>query len=198
MAKRSLLSFLTTAYDKKKASSLVCEQDGCSQEALYKAPRVDKKEGDGGSTGGHAYYHFCLEHVQQYNEAWDYYRGMSDGDIERSRKEDLTWNRPTWSFRKGAVRPRFFLTHPLKEGPPFSHPPSEKKETLLSQEIQEALKLLRLRLPLTEEGLKKRYRLLAKRYHPDLTGEKSALGDAEEMLKRINQARATLRAFLSH
>ncbi|MGL5784335.1 MAG: J domain-containing protein [Alphaproteobacteria bacterium] len=189
MAKRSLFSFLTTFYSEGKTSFPICEQDGCSQEALYKAPKAGPGEG--------AYYHFCLEHVQQYNATWDYYRGMSDGEIERSRKEDLTWNRPTWSFRKGSMRSRLFFTHTPKDWADFSHPPSEKKTSPVSQEIQDALTLLGLCLPLTHDALKKRYRLLVKRYHPDLVIGKSGFGEAEEMLKRINQAYARLRFFLS-
>ncbi|MGL4426607.1 MAG: J domain-containing protein [Alphaproteobacteria bacterium] len=189
MAKRSLLSFLTTSYSEGKTSFPICEQNGCSQEALYKAPKADP--------GENAYYHFCLEHVQQYNATWDYYRGMSDGEIERSRKEDLTWNRPTWSFRKGAMQAKFFFPHISQDWTDFSHSPSEKKSSPVSQEIQDALTLLGLCLPLTQDVLKKQYRLLAKRYHPDFFVGKPGFEEAEEMLKRINHAYATLKSFLN-
>ena len=44
-------------------------------------------------------YHFCLEHVREYNKAWNYFEGMTPGAVERDRLAAMTWDRPTWRFR---------------------------------------------------------------------------------------------------
>jgi hypothetical protein len=39
---------------------------------------------------------FCLEHIREYNRAWDYYAGMNQAEIERHMREDVVGGRPTW------------------------------------------------------------------------------------------------------
>jgi len=47
---------------------------------------------------------FCLEHVRAYNAAWDFYKGMSPGEIEMQLRADTAWQRPSWPLgRLGAV-----------------------------------------------------------------------------------------------
>lgn len=55
---------------------------------------------------------------------------------------------------------------------------------------QEALSLLGLRSCFNEEQLKKAYRKLMKKYHPDLYENKSQAekSKAEELAKKINEA----------
>jgi hypothetical protein len=42
------------------------------------------------------YWWFCLEHVREYNSTWDYYKGMSPGEIEAQLRADTSWQRPSW------------------------------------------------------------------------------------------------------
>jgi len=60
----------------------------------------------------------------------------------------------------------------------------------LSIAEQQALSVLDLTWPQTKQGVKTRYKELAKRYHPDANG-----GDpeAEERIKQINAAYSTLK-----
>jgi len=44
------------------------------------------------------YYWFCLEHVRAYNVAWNYYRGMSEPEIEAEIRRDTVWQRPSWKL----------------------------------------------------------------------------------------------------
>ena len=41
---------------------------------------------------------FCLDHIREFNRGWDYFQGMSQADIERHRRADVTWHRPTWRY----------------------------------------------------------------------------------------------------
>jgi DnaJ-class molecular chaperone len=59
---------------------------------------------------------------------------------------------------------------------------------------QAAMRVMELDGPLTLATLKKRYKQLVKRHHPDLHGGDKA---AEEKFKEINQAYTTLLASLN-
>jgi hypothetical protein len=143
------------------------------------------------------YWWFCLEHVRAYNAAWDYYKGMSPGEIEAELRRDTAWQRPTWPLGRlgSAAREDQSWQDPLNflasgrprrgvNGSPAATPP----------ELREPLATLGLSWPVTMPKLKARYKELAKRHHPDANG-----GDrsSEERLKTINLAYARLRSHLA-
>ena len=159
-----------------------CDKDGCDKEGEFKAPKHRSKIRE--------YYWFCLEHVQEYNKSWDFYKGMSAQEIEESRYSDVTWNRPSWPL--GGWRTLLENAELLEDVESFLK--SRKQPTLLPKPVQKALEVLTLTYPLTMEGLKKQYKKLAKQYHPDLNqGDQQA----EDRLKDINQAYQELKKFLS-
>ena len=61
---------------------------GCAAQGEYRAPKSRQALNQ--------YWWFCLEHVRAYNATWDYYRGMSPGEIEAQVRADTSWQRPTW------------------------------------------------------------------------------------------------------
>ncbi len=74
-----------------------CDHPGCECGGEFRAPR-SRLELD-------RYYWFCLEHVRAYNVAWNYYRGMSEPEIEAEIRRDTVWQRPSWKLgeRHGPV-----------------------------------------------------------------------------------------------
>ena len=177
-----------------RASELrVCQCPGCAAAGEYPAPKARDRLRE--------YFWFCLDHVREYNRAWDYYAGMSIGEIEAEMRSDPTWQRPSWpvgSWRLDQqLRDKVFADH----GTPFGNlggdsdqnnghggaygpagPPSAEDE---------ALRVLNLERSATFPEIKARYRELAKANHPDANGGDKA---AEERLKRINQAYTILKA----
>ena len=160
---------------------------GCCAAGEYRAPKSRKNLRD--------YWWFCLDHVREYNSTWDYYKGMSPGEIEAHMRADSAWQRPSWPLgRLGANWDEAILSDPLRvldtgcvrghrSGIPDRVPP----------ELREPLATLGLSWPTTLEQVKSRYKELAKRHHPDANG-----GDrlCEERLKVINLAYAALRSKL--
>ena len=52
-----------------------CDHEGCTNPGEFRAPRSrDTLK---------TYYWFCLDHVREYNKAWNFYAGMSRDDVER-------------------------------------------------------------------------------------------------------------------
>src|SRR4051812_25837629 len=74
-----------------------CDVPGCGALGEYRAPKSRQTLND--------YWWFCLEHVRAYNAGWDFYKGMSPGEIEVQLRADASWQRPTWPLgRLGATR----------------------------------------------------------------------------------------------
>lgn len=168
-----------------QARERACDHDGCPEAGEYRAPKSRSHLND--------YYWFCLDHVRAYNKAWDFYEGMTQEEIERQVRYDTTWQRPTWKMGDWRARERALRDKAVHdagfgaywdgtEAPP-PQAPARGPET-------EALLVLDLTPPVDFATIKRRYRELAKRHHPDANG-----GDkrAEERLKEINQAYNTLK-----
>ncbi|MBF0560949.1 MAG: J domain-containing protein [Alphaproteobacteria bacterium] len=160
-------------------SERTCEHPQCSRPGDYRAPRSRNLDN---------YYWFCLDHVRDYNKAWDYYFGMSQAEIENHIRHDTVWRRPTWPLGKGreqfdprTVGDRFGLFE--EDGIDVScRKPATTPE-------YDAMRIMELLPPLTKESLKKRYKELVKCLHPDThNGDKVA----EEQLKVIIDAYKTL------
>ncbi len=160
----------------------LCEQAGCEYAGEFRAPKNAHALRD--------YHWFCLDHVREYNKAWDFYRGMSLDEIEASRSSDVTWNRPSWPI--GSWR-SLLENAAYGDGidPIFKSPP---RTPALPKPVQKALTILELAFPLTMELLKKQYKELVKRYHPDLHPEDKL---AEERLKAVNEAYQVVKKHLS-
>jgi hypothetical protein len=162
-----------------------CDVQGCPHPAAYRAPKSRDHLRD--------YYWFCLEHVRAYNAGWDYYKGMSPGEIEVNLRADTGWQRPTWPLgRNGGISEA--LEAELAAFAGVGRTRATPAEERAPPELREALGVLGLSWPVTREAARLRYRELAKQHHPDANGgDKSA----EERLKTINLAYATLRRSLS-
>jgi hypothetical protein len=130
------------------------------------------------------YYWFCLDHVRQYNAAWNYYDGMSDDEVEADVRGDTVWNRPTWPMgtrewlnHLAGTRDDFNLfTHAARE---------EERRRAAHTPWEKALEVLGLVPPVTVAVVKARYKELVKRHHPDTNGGSKA---SEEKFKQINHA----------
>lgn len=174
-----------------------CQHPKCELPGVYRAPKS--------RTELNQYFWFCLDHVREYNKAWDYYAGMSQSEIERHVRNDVVGQRPTWPLGKwGAHGPRGqsyrvhseFVPDDVKEALNGAQAKEQReretrrRNARLSKEDQ-ALAVLELTAPVTMQEIRTRYRELVKKLHPDANGgDKSA----EEQLKVVNQAYSTLKA----
>lgn len=187
------LSLDPTLDGEANAPPRLCDHPGCIAGGDFRAPRS--------RLDLHKYYWFCLEHVRAYNSAWNYYAGMSDGEIEAEIRHDTVWQRPSW--RLGARHGPGYADRIRDYFGVFSDGRSsardrgrkgdrgaESVQRALSAREQ-ALAVFEMEPPFTLVRLKARYKALVKLHHPDAHGGDRA---AEEKLKIINQAYATLKA----
>jgi hypothetical protein len=170
------------------ATVRLCEHSGCTAEGLYRAPKSRDRLTD--------YYVFCLDHVRDYNRTWDYYRGMSQDQIEAHIRFDTVWQRPTWPLGNlGAQHGRDPLDA-IRDGFGFfeerARERQEAEERWKPRTAEEkALSVLGLKPPALFAEIKARYKELVKRLHPDTNG-----GDRsrEEQLQAVIRAYKTLQA----
>lgn len=171
-----------------------CDITGCAERGDYKAPksRNDLR----------TYYWFCLDHVREYNQNWDFFKGMSQAEIERSMSKTAVWDRPTWrstqaGFNEEKIRKNVYEHFTAGDNFSFNmgRDESNKEEAHINlgsipHPAIEALAVMDLQPPVDWEEVKARYKTLAKRYHPDTN---NADKQAEEQLKKINLAYSILK-----
>jgi hypothetical protein len=178
--------------DQSAGADGICAAPGCDADAIHRAPLSRRAL--------KSFIWLCLDHVREYNAAWDYYAGLNESQIEAHRRADATWRRPSWpfgtsgAFRMGGegpeIRDDFGVYEDNIGTTNGSQNGSGAKSWEPETEEQKALAMLDLAPPVNADQVKTRYKELVKRLHPDANG-----GDkkAEERLKLINDAYSTLK-----
>lgn len=172
-----------------------CGYEGCADGGTYRAPKSRYHL----ESGVDDWNWFCLIHIRDYNARWNYYSNMSESEIERERRADVTWQRPSWplgaSGSRGSAHSGFSFQDPfdLFNDVSPSHPFSQSIMSTSSPE-NKALAVFGLSYPFSQNDLRKRYRDLVKKYHPDANGGSLK---AEERIKRINEAYEILKSVFS-
>lgn len=166
-----------------------CAVPGCPEPGEYKAPKSRHNTGE--------YQYLCLNHIREFNQAWDYFDGWNRKQIEDFMDAAPYGHKPTWvmSTRVGAnsvfssdkLRDSFFEM--LGEKP---HP----KKLHGSRKEREAFAILDLEPDATLATIKSQYKKLVKKHHPDVNkGDKAS----EEAFKRITSAyKALLKLYGKH
>ena len=67
-----------------------CEWTGCQNKGAHRAPK--------GRENTREYWHFCLNHVREYNQNYNFFSGMNADAVARYQKDALTGHRPTWKM----------------------------------------------------------------------------------------------------
>ncbi|MEZ0225361.1 MAG: J domain-containing protein [Alphaproteobacteria bacterium] len=179
-----------------------CDIGGCPHLGEFKAPksRYDLRN----------YYWFCIDHVREYNQQWDFFKGMSRSEIEHHMHKTAVWDRPTWrmtqaGFNEEKTRQSVYEAFTRGESVfgDFNSRSAEDEEPReahidvgsIPHPTIEALAVMGLAPPIEWEEVKARYKTLAKKYHPDTNGADKA---AEEELKKINLAYSILKLSYQH
>ena len=171
-----------------------CQWPRCEAPATHRGPK--------GRLPANEYWRFCLEHVREYNNSYNFFAGMTDDAVALYQKEAVTGHRPTWKMgsiggkRAAPRRARGgFRAAEWEAADPFSmlgetggqpghaRPASEGRKILNAQ--RRAFDVLGLEADAKRTDIKARFKMLVKRHHPDANG-----GDrgSEDTLREIIQA----------
>jgi len=172
-----------------------CQWPGCESPATHRAPK--------GRLRATEYWQFCLEHVREYNNSYNFFAGMSEDAIAKYQKDSVTGHRPTWKMgslggkraaRRARAEKRFGDDWGADD--PFSlfgdlgsrgngHTRSAPESRKVFNAQRRALDALGLEADAKRADIKAKFKLLVKRHHPDANG-----GDrgSEARLREIIQA----------
>ena len=178
-----------------RAELPACQWPRCDAPATHRAPK--------GRLRASEYWQFCLEHVREYNNSYNFFAGMSDDAIAQYQKEAITGHRPTWKMgsiggqraaKPSRIRPAFAAdgrptirsrcsARPARWSPACADASAEGRKILNAQ--RRALDTLGLEADAKRADIKTRFKVLVKRHHPDANG-----GDrtSEDRLREIIQA----------
>ena len=165
-----------------------CEWPACTRAGAARAPKSRDLPGE--------FYWFCQPHAGEYNKNWDYFSGMSEGEIRRRQEEEsVTGGRPTWQFKASRFS-REAATFGAKFargesfGDPFGvfggrRPAAEAApERHLGKMERQALADLDLDDSADRAAIRARYKDLLKRTHPDANGgDRSTEGRLQRVIK---------------
>jgi DnaJ-like protein len=161
-----------------------CDWPDCREDATHRAPKGRLREGE--------YWRFCLHHVREYNQSYNFFSGMSEDAIARYQKEAITGHRPTWKIgvngKNGGAQDghwQFVADDPFGLLGAWRSAPSAPEGRLVRNAERKALDALGLESSAGSAEIKARFKLLVKRHHPDANG-----GDRshESRLREIIQA----------
>ncbi len=180
-----------TAHD--DSGSRACDWPGCGEHGGHRAPKGRDRLED--------YYWFCLDHAREYNRSWDYFAGMKQSEFETMLRSTATWDRPTWPLgARGGDRNAWpfwaareavgaFMDDPDVGTRTLHEPERIATRSRLKRQDRQALATLELPETASLQDIKKRFKHLVKRYHPDATGPASKPSRAiEERLRNVIQA----------
>jgi hypothetical protein len=158
-----------------------CDHPACEGVGLYRAPRAPNDL--------ERYWWFCLEHVRDYNRAWNFHQDLSAREFERQMESDRLWGRQTWSFSAargtatsratphgdGAAWRRMGFDDPLavlgekatRGGAPGASEPPRRR---LPPTERRALEILGAGDRMSRPEIRGLYKALVKQFHPDMNG----------------------------
>lgn len=178
-----------------------CQWPDCRRPATARAPKSRERIGD--------FYDFCQGHAGEYNKGWNFYAGMSEGEIRAAQEnEAMTGGRPTWEMKAGkntreaaAFAAKFGTANNTGAGSwrdsfgLFGRRTREAaaavpEDRRIGKLERTALSDLDLEPGADKAAIKARYHEMLKRFHPDTNG-----GDrgAEAKLQRVIKAWKTLK-----
>ena len=185
-----------------ETSARGCDKPGCGKPGKFRAPKSPDHLDD--------YWWFCLDHVREYNQRWNFFEGCSDEELEHQFAADRVWERPTrplrdtvegrghWPHAEGRAWARFGLNDPmdlLGDKATLNPGRAQERATRIERRLppteRRALEILDARDLATKAEIRKQYKALVKDLHPDMNGGRR---DDEARLAEVVWAWEQIRA----
>lgn len=157
-----------------------CDHPGCTKAGTCRAPKTRELKD---------YWFFCQEHAAEYNKNWNYYADMTPEEIEADWETQVFGSPLKDKNKANADEADYinFLNDFLTGRNTFDKtPPKTKTPT----NVVSALKIFDLPISATWREISTRYRVLAKKHHPDTAKDKK---NAEKEFTKISAAYEVLK-----
>jgi hypothetical protein len=187
---------------KPRETVVNCEWPDCRNKGAHRAPK--------GRENVREYWHFCLDHVREYNQSYNFFSGMNADAVARYQKDALTGHRPTWKMGanggvkkgaadadiEGAFDPFSMFSEingraSWRRGPE-ARPKAETRKVMNAE--RKALQVMGLGPDATLADVKIKYKALVKQHHPDANGgDRSTEDRLIEIIKAYNYLKTVVR-----
>ncbi|MGC2084825.1 MAG: DnaJ domain-containing protein [Bradyrhizobium sp.] len=182
-----------------------CQWPDCTNKGSHRAPK--------GRENAREYWQFCLDHVREYNQSYNFFSGMNAEAVARYQKDALTGHRPTWKMgantsakgKGGAEGDLDGASDPFsvfaeingrgswRPGPDTTQKKAETRKVFNAE--RKALQVMGLGPDATLEDVKVKYKALVKQHHPDANGgDRSTEDRLIEIIKAYNYLKTVVRA----
>ena len=191
-----------------RAEQPCCDWPSCTRSATHRAPKGRHRERE--------YWRYCLDHVREYNQSYNFFSGMNADAVARYQKDALTGHRPTWKMGantsakrgkgsaeadlEGASDP-FSMFSELngrgrwRPGPGGAAGEAKVETRKVFNAERKALQVMGLGSDATLETVKAKYKALVKQHHPDANGgDRSTEDRLIEIIKAYNYLKTVVRA----
>jgi curved DNA-binding protein CbpA len=132
-----------------------CYNPDCKELGIYPAPKSKENLRE--------YLYFCINCIREFNKSWNYFVGLNEQELEIEIRKSTTWNRPSWKF--GTKNLNYDFEKAFRQ---FNDQKKLDENKNVSKKIKDAFNLLDLDLNSTPDEIKRRYKNLAKKWHPDV------------------------------
>jgi len=186
---------------KPRETVVKCEWPDCQNKGAHRAPK--------GRENAREYWHFCLDHVREYNQSYNFFSGMNAEAVARYQKDALTGHRPTWKMGAnggvkkgteaeidGAFDPFSMFTEingraNWRRGPE-TQAKTETRKVMNAE--RKALQVMGLGPDATLADVKVKYKALVKQHHPDANGgDRSTEDRLIEIIKAYNYLKTVVK-----
>ncbi len=148
----------------ERAEPASCDWPGCTAFGEFRAPRSNRVPGD---IGGWQF--LCLDHVRAFNAGYNYFDGLSPDEIHAAQSPLAGWEKE--AVRGGRMAFTFGDPHGLfSDGTVGGKPATQAPLRWAAKGDAQALGALGLDRSATAVDIRRAYRALVRRYHPDSNG----------------------------
>jgi len=189
-----------------REEAVTCEWPGCASRGSHRAPKGRGHEKE--------YWHFCLNHVREYNQSYNFFQGMNPEAVARFQKDALTGHRPTWRMGANGAKGKgksgevdldsasdpFQMFNEMngrnrrRAGAEAKSEPKTEMRTIFNAE-RKALQVMGLGADATLETVKAKYKALVKQHHPDANGgDRSTEDRLIEIIKAYNYLKTVVKS----
>ncbi len=167
---------------KQQENDRICNNPDCNELGVYPAPKSRNNLRE--------YNYFCIDHVRDFNKSWNYFSGLNEEELEVEIRKSVTWDRPSWKFGTKTFNHDFEKAFKF-----FDEQKKINNEKVIDKKLENCFKVLELNSDSNLKEVKSKYKLLAKKWHPDAQNSVASKYNKDKFINISNAYKTILKSF---
>ena len=167
--------------NEKEKQERICSNPKCKELGVYPAPKSRDQLRE--------YLYFCINCIRDFNKSWNYFEGLNEQELEVEIRKSVTWDRPSWKFGTKNLNRDFEEAFRA-----FNGQKKLVKEKTVDKKLDSCFTVLGLNSNSNLREVKSRYKVLAKKWHPDVQNEKNSK-NKDKFINITNAYKTILKSF---